>query len=694
MQIQELNRLYNEAESYLHEIHAEQRSNVLLVAGNHYTRKGSRFWKTIRNSENLTRSQKLRLTKNHIQKIVKLYVNNIISLAPGVKIGPRHKSEVQDQKDADLNNAVWEDLKRRHKYKRIVRRMAEDFTQIGEVWLKVFFDPMKGDKIADELVLDDETGMPLMDEEGRPITVPRFQGDIVYETFHGFNVLNDPDARSYEQARWVCVKKMMSVQDLRKLYADQPEKHKYITESAKQTYKIFDGNTGSYINGKGLVMVREFYFRPTPERPNGYFYYATEHGVLEHGEIPLGRFPVLHIGFDDLPTSCRAYSLIKHLRPYQAEINRTASKIAEHQITIGDDKIVTQSGASISAGGTAHGVKHIKVTGGMPQILQGRSGEQFVGYMQGQISEMYNIANLSEDDMKNDETAQLDPYAMLFRSMRDKKKFSIHATKFEELLVEMCDLSLRLMREYIQDEQLVPMLDRREWVNVPEFKNSQDLSYDIVIQPQADDLETQMGKHLTFNHLLQYAGQQLSPGDLGKIIRAMPYANDEEAFGDLTLDYDNAKNDILALDRGEWVEPAPFENHEYIIQRLLNRMKMADFKFLAPFIRENYNKKYQAHLQLLQEQKAEIERANSGFIPTGGFNVSCDFYVPSPTDPTKQKRLRVPSEAVQWLVQKLESQGTFQGQMQELDPQVQADMGGQADQPPPNVLPMPNPGMN
>ena len=60
-----------------------------------------------------------------------------------------------------------------------------------------------------------------------------------------------------------------------------------------------------------------------------------------------------------------------------------------------------------------------------------------------------------------------------------------------------------------------------------------------------------MGKVLGMNHTLQYVGQQLTREDIGRMMRAHPYMNMEESFDDFTIDYDNAKNDILALERGE-----------------------------------------------------------------------------------------------------------------------------------------------
>ncbi len=94
MDISELNSLYVQGETVDNELAAEQRSNLLLVAGHHYSkRRTSRFWNQLRESENITRTQKIRLTKNHIQKITKTIINGILSYGPDVSIGPHNNSE-------------------------------------------------------------------------------------------------------------------------------------------------------------------------------------------------------------------------------------------------------------------------------------------------------------------------------------------------------------------------------------------------------------------------------------------------------------------------------------------------------------------------------------------------------------------------------------------------------------------------
>lgn len=674
MEIAELNSLYMEAETAQQALFAEQRSNLLLVAGNHYNRRDSRFWRKLREIENISKEQKLRLTKNHIQRVTKGYRNNIVAFVPGVAIAPKNEAELTDQKSAEMYGAVWEDIKDRYKFRRKVRHYAQDLVEIGETITKIFYDPNLGTAIGEEPEIDEETGEPVVDEEtGEPVMKQVMSGQLVYERIHGFNLLTDPEARSWDEVRWVCYRKMVAISELKLQFENDESKLQFITKGTDETYKVFDSTTGSYVESKGLMMVTEWYWRPCEEYRKGWYVISVKGGVLFEGELPLGIFPILYCGFDEASTSARSYSIIKQCRPYQAEINRAASKIAEHQITLGDDKLLMLNGSTMAPGGTAHGVKAIQVVGTEPKIMGGRNGEQYVGYMAGQIDEMYRVANYDEDSAEKD-SANVDPYTLLFKTASKKKRYAEYLMKFEEYLIDICDLSLRLAKAYYPDQMLVQVVGKSEFVNIAEFRNSDDLGYQIKIESQSDDLESRMGRQLSLNHLIQYAGANMAAEDLGRVVAAMDYLNDKQLFDDRTIDYQNASNDILAMDRGEYVPAYPEDKHEYVIKRLTHRMKQRDYQSLVPQTQQNYQRKRDEHRQIFAQQVAAAQQAEAGFVPSGGMLVTCDFYQPDPKDPLRPKRLRIPSEALQWLIDKLQSQGTTQQALENQDLQTQASI--------------------
>lgn len=684
LKIENLNKIFQDAETCDSELFADQRSNILLASGDHYSKKSNKYWANIRDARDLNQEQKIRLTKNHIQKINKIYKNSIISNAPGVTVLPKDDKELQSQKAAQLNQAVWVDLKDRKNFRSRVRDWVDDYIDIGEVAVKIFWNPMAGKFLGWKPSIKPD-GTPEMDENGDyvPSETPVFQGDLELERIWGFNLLRDPSAKSEEENKLWIIRKMVKIETLENMIPEEDERRKFIEASRDETYVVFDGNKKGYSVGeKNQVLVREYYWKPCDEYPMGYFAITTKEGILFEGELPFGVYPIIYTGFDSMQTSPRHQSITKIAKPYQAEINRTASKIAETQCA-SDDKLLVQSGTKITNGGQLPGVRYLQYTGMQPGILPGRAGEQYLPYLQSQIEELYSAVNI---DLEQADKAQTDPFSALFGAMRNKKKYSMYAEDFEDFLVEVCKTSLTLLKQYLPEDALIPAIGKSEYVNIPEFKSSVDLCYQIKVEPMGDDIETMMGRQLTINHALQYVGGQLDKKDIGKIIRAMPFGNLEEAFGDLTLDYDSASNLLLALDRGEQVEPSPYDDGQYVIRRLVARMRMADFNLLNPQIQNNYKMTKQQYEAIETQKLQELQRAQSGFIPSGGTKVKADIYVDK--EGGKVERATFPAEALDWLMKKLAEQGSSQEQLTAQNQGAAAEMAAMFNQQQAQALPV------
>jgi hypothetical protein len=687
--IEELNRLYDDADSVDQEIFAEQRSNVLLYAGDHYNKRGSTFYKRIRDSKELTNEQKIRLTKNHTQYVCDIYSNNIVAPNPGVGFSPKNEKEIHDQKVADMHHAVWRDGYDKYNIEDRIDDWADSYVQIGEVAVKLFYDPSRGQVKAYEQKVNDE-GVPLFIAPDGTETVddgslmgaqfspapdkekPIRKGEFVFKEIYGFNLLRPADCKDMKDAEWLG-ERYMSDKDA--LLAKFPDKEEFIKPGTDETYMIFDTSRGGYTTAQKQIPVREYYFKPCAQYENGYFYITTKEGILAEGELPGGEFPIEVRQFRRLPTSPRGRGPIKTMRPYQAEINRAGSKMAEHQITLGDDKIILQNGTKVSAGMSLPGVRTVSVTGQNPVIMQGRDGSQYLNYMNSQIAEMYQVLGLKE--VMADMPAQVDSYMMLYASARSKKVFQRYIKGFEKFLIGVVKKYLKLAKIHLPDDELIYAIGSMERVNIPEYRELDDICYEIKIEAQAEDIETKLGKTQEIMQILQYSGSVLSREDIGKLIRQLPYSNYDESFSDLTLNYDLATNDILALDRGEMPPINKYDDHPYMISKLTFRSRQPDFKYLSPQIQGNYEMKIKKHEEIEAQKQMAIQRAQQGLIPTGGYLVVCDLYVPDPSNPTKTQRVRLPSEAIQWLISQTQAQQQGLAPLAELPTGAKADIAEQ-----------------
>jgi len=658
---------YREGEECDKHIFAEQKSNILLVSSNHYASgKYRRDWlRRVVDKHDLTSQQKLRLTKNHIQRIQKLYRNNLLSYVPDVLCEPANPNELRDSKAAQLYNSVWKWIHKNHKIRKKQKGWAKRFLDLGEVFVKIFWDPNLGQTY--ETPAMDEMGRPVVDEMGNPMMEVRKTGDLVIEEAYGFNVLRKKGIESMEDSPFICIRKLRPKKEMLAMVGGpRDERAKYISSSSEQTYRVFDATSGDYADTKDQVLVQEWYFRPCAEYPNGWYVFCTPYGKLFEGELPEGIFPVVYAGLEDIETSPRHISNIRHLRPYQVEINRMASKIAEHQVTLGDDKIIIQGGAKITSGNVIPGVRSINVSGPPPTILEGKSGNQFLDNLQNEIREMYLISNIKEDSQQK--PPKMDTYAMLFADMKEKKRFNIYTEKFEDFMIEVAEVALKLMKLYAPNEMVIKGIGTAEAVNIAEFKRQEELGFMINIDRSSSDITSTFGRLLQINHIMQYSGQKLQREDMGLMIRNMPFVNKEEIYSDLVMDFDNSVNVILALDRGEKPSVDPSDNHVYMIKRLRSRMQKADFKTLDPAIQQEYIRQIVKHENYEAENLKRLKQLENEFIPSGGPKVRCDYYVEHPTDPNKSVTAKIPSEALNWLIKQLEAQGSPLNEVKQLNP--------------------------
>lgn len=677
LKIEKLNSWYTEADRLDKETFAEFRSNILLVAGEHYQKQASARKTSGRGPTGGSEPQKLRLVKNFMHKVARRYRRAILAYAPGTTILPQKDTELQDQKSAEMNLSVWDDAKARYKLRAHVRDWVRDFTDIGEVCVKIIWDPNKGPvKGYGPMVLDDGTEAvdpmtgDLLPDEDNPV----FTGEFVFERVYAYNLLRFPWAKSMRESPGHIIRKLTDKEILEETFQGQPEKLKLLAETTEDDFIVFDGERGRYNREKKQVLVREFYWRPCRTYPEGYFAITTDSGILDEGPLPFGIYPVVWTGFDEHPGAARARSILRVARPFQAEINRSSSQQAMHSITVGDDKVLYQSGTKLASGALLPGVRGLTFQGVPPQILPGRDGSQFTAQIEQNIEGLFSAVDLEEINQEK-EIGAVDPYTMLFAAINQQKKYAEYNEKFEDFLIEVTELYLNLARKYLDDDALIYAVGKREQVNIAEFRQTTPLCYSIKVEAQSETVEEMIGRQLTFNHILQYVGNRLEKDDIGKLAQQMPYGNWKEAFGDFTIDADNIKNDMLAMERGEQPPISDKDNHEYILKRLTKRMKEADYRFLAPDVQQLYEAKYAAHQQILEQQVAAIAAAKNEFVPVGGALIAADMYVPNEENPdAAPKRVRIPYQALDWLVKRLEEQGMTLDKMETMNQGMVADM--------------------
>lgn len=676
LKIEDLNRIYKEAESSDDDIFSEMRSNLLLVSGNHYSKKANSFFSKIRNTQKINDTQKLRLTKNHLHKITRNYIMAITSKVPGVIPAPQNDLDMQDKKAADLNTAVWQDMKSRYNLKEKFNEYIQSFVEIGEMCAFIYWDPNQGELKGYEPLVDDN-GMPVIDPmTGQPQQDPDkpiMAGGFEFKNVPGFNLLRAPQAKSMKLSPYHIIREMVDKSELLAAWEHDEEKKKLIGEGDTGEFVVFDTNRKQYRSEDAQILLRYHFYRPCKQYPNGYYFIATERGILEEAEIPFGIYPIIWEGFDTYSTNPRGYSIIKVARPYQAEINRASSQAATHQITVGDDKIIYQGGTKLAPGALLPGVRGLTYQGAPPQILAGRDGGQFLPYIAGQISEMYSACMLEEVNIEN-EGGQIDPYTLLFRSASSKAKFSRYIEKVESFEKQFCQVTLELGKKYLPDDAFIQAVGKSEAINMAEYRSTQPFSYQIKIEEQSADISDRLGQQLALNHLVQFAGAQMDPKQLALLAREMPYLKNTRIVKQLTLEYDNADNDMLQLERGQMPFISPYAENSIFIDSVTHRMKQADFQMLGQSVQQLYDQYLQIHEEEKGRKVQAEQAAKDGFIPVGGSLITIQMSLPDPKAQGGARQVRLPYDAVMWLIKRIESQGLTMQDLESMNDGAMTEM--------------------
>lgn len=686
-----LDSLYNQANSLDQPIFDRFVSYGRLTSGDHFYQQAN---KAITRSASWKSEPKarLRLVQNHISRFVNVWSNSILDLSPDVDVIPDNPREEKDKKAASLNRSVKAHIIEESDFYSLQEELVKDFISLGESIIKISFEPQAGPLVPGQIrkFLDKQTGEVVEMQDQMPC------GEIKFARIEPENLLRDPMGRNWNDARWLCHRHTLNKSDLikmiKEMYANDPDainsKINSLSDTDEQV-NMYDGTDNMYLNEEKnkKILVREFYWRPCAEYPKGLYVMATKGAELFQSELPAGVFPIEIINFESNHGTPRGESRIKQLAPVQLEINRCVSKIAEAQITLGDDKIITTAGSKVAEINKYEGVRLFQVTGGtVPQIMEGRSGNQYLDHLMNQVATFDLLADIPQ--VSEDKMATLDPFAIFFLTSRQKKRFAKHATKFERFLIKIWKKTLKIHKRLIHPNAVIQILGASEKINMDEYKSQDDLGFQVKLKARTEDPESLIAKQFQINQFMQYGN--LNEADFGVLAKESPFLDKSDLALKSTLKADRAQNMILKLDKGKDLGMSPADDPGYMLQRLDTRMSQPDFDEITyrtpdgfvintEMIQGLYMQKRQQYLQLQAQRMQEKMQMEKGMIPTTGNRVKIQMYDSKMNKDGSigMKQIAIPNDALEYLIKRLQAQETTAASLQQFDSQTQADLSSQ-----------------
>ena len=642
----------------------EMRSAIRMFAGDHFSKtantsssdSGREFARLSKTSG----VNRIRIVKNHFPRIADVYVNQIMESVPDVEVTGINGADIKASRLARLNNQVLSaDKRKSKKYKQKLREKALNFVVTGEIALKHYWD---------------ENTEWVKEEEILP-----------------FDLLRAPGTTKVEDSPWLIHRNIYSVEDLKRMFgADWVKRNAMMEgdgitfsgETPEPAHTVFDVQQREFQKMRGLE-IREFYLRPNAKYPNGYYIFFSDTGIIQEGELPGGIFPITAARCLITPSVSRGHTPFKTVYQMQQEINRAAGQDASNNIHFGDDKLFSGAHANIQVGRSLQGMSHIKVgqygakIADAFQVVPGTGIPKNLDYISQQIREMDYQLNIESMMESKQVQGSGDISFVLYSSIKDKNRFSFVAQSFEEFLKEAAETKLRLFRHYLLEDDLIHEGNREDSIIIEDFKQTDESDYSIEVKARNNTPDELLGRHIQVNNVLQYAGNALKPEDLGPLLKESLLGNSKALISHFSAGQDAVEQNIILLEKGVLPKFSKTEDFTYKAKQITQRMNRPDYLELHPDVQKVFEDFLEICHQMIAKQNQERMKMEKGMIPTTGGLVNTDIFrmVPGAKGRPVERRIKLPSHALEWLIEALQSQGTFAASMEGMSPMSQGRVG-------------------
>lgn len=634
---------------------AKVRKNLRFVAGRHFINESGIGGISFQGTDGET----VRITSNQLKRVTDFHVEKMVGHRPRGKPFPANSNEIEDRKGSELHKSVLDYALNRMKWNDLMEDFAKNDFVTGEVVAKVYFDRKLGNLVA-------------YDQNGEGV----FEGDICAEPILPFNLLRPPGCSDIRKAEWLCVRKLLH-KDVVKSWVTGEKKDKIEYSSSGQgnvqTSEIVAFTSDMTIEEfKDHILIYEFFFKKSPNCPEGWYILADENEKYRSEKLPGGIFPIVTNLYEKEATSPRGVaSIIRDCLPYQIDLNRIQSHVAQTQMSVGQYNLLLPTGATLGNSIKRGGVKAMMYNHSDPPIeLKAQVATEYLPHMKYCIEMIERIGYMNQKQDKNTNHPR-NLESLAYQSIEERQIFSQPVARFERFVQDFCEKVLELARFYYTPGRVVEAVGRSEAVNISEFKNSKPMSSIIKIEAGSERTENSILKSEEAVKLLQYVKDDSI--DKALVAKAFPHLSKDENFKGLTIKVDTAINRILALNRGEGpFVPDEYEDKQYTLSRIIQSMRESDYKFKNQNIIQNYEMTKQAYQMAIAKEESDKFNESLGPIPTGGPPIYVDRLTRVPGSKTGQLRKEVvDSVSYDWFRKQLEKQG----QSQEA---IQSAMGNEA----------------
>jgi len=261
-----------------------------------------------------------RKNKIQVNKLLPALQNRLSRLC---KNQPRYdvkpNDSTQDAKDnakfkLDILISKWEELRINQKRASLIMWVQ----QTGHAYLGGFWDDTLGNLMVDPMTGETD-----------------FEGDIRIDVISPFEIFPDPNAKTFDEARYFIRAKIRPLEYFQSQYGEAGEKvtaEETWLLSAQFEQRINSMNVrgaGSSGDSKNTALELSYYERPSKKHPKGRMIVEASGTRLVEKELPCGKIPL--VKFDDIIVGGKYYSecVTTHAVPIQDQYNQVIRRRAD-----------------------------------------------------------------------------------------------------------------------------------------------------------------------------------------------------------------------------------------------------------------------------------------------------------------------------------------------------------------------------
>ena len=599
---------YNSRREARRSLEAQWQLNINYMMGNQYSYIASNG--SVREDEKQYFWQEKEVF-NHIAPVIENRISKITSNTPSVTVVPASMEEA-DFESAKLSKQILSSVANRLNLVDIEKTATTWSELCGTAFYKVVWNTNSGKMVA-------------TDENGNKIK----EGDVEIEVVSPFEIF--PDNLSCER-----LEDMKSIIHARAVDVDQVRSQWGVDVDPEDVHAFSLDSTSNNVGGLGYnahinkvanielghhCVVIERYIRPDKSLPNGRLTIVAGEKLLFDGELPYlndelnGRtFPFVKQISNYMPGCFFGVSVVDRLIPLQRAYNAVRNRKHEYFNRTVMNVLAVEDGSvdtdALEVEGLSPGKVLVYRQGSkMPEIMQNpKSALDFDAEEERLLSEFKIISGVS--DMMTSSVAQytnMSGVALELLAEQDNARLSTSIDSTRLAIKTVAKYILRLYKQYAVLPRLLKICGANGGVEMHYWNQNEICSDDVVFDTSTDASESLAQRRTMLFDLINKGLLYDEEGRFSQTMRKrcldlLGFGMWENSVDLCALQINHAKEENIAITKGEQIELLPIDDHKLHIDQHIAYLLSGELKD-----KENKEQIEQKLLEHIEQHKKNLK---------------------------------------------------------------------------------------